>query len=290
VTYSQLRAFHALALEKSLLRAAEKLYLTQPAVSIQIRNLEQDCARTLFRRCGNSVGLTEDGLALFELSCQMFEAEERAKQLFSQSDQRLRTIHLGADGPHVALDLIAAVSKDNPQINFKVTLANADTTKDSLLGLKVDAAVMANANVDSRVITQPICRQSLMALIPVKHPLSDRKLVSMSELASYPLIFRENGSNTQRIVDQAFLSRNITPIVMLVMGSREGVKEAVARGLGIGFVFDRESSQDLRCVAIKVQELGGSNNDMLYCLKFQQQNLLVKILFDVAKQLSQQCL
>ena len=284
MTHAQLKAFHALALEKSFYHAAEKLHLTQPAVSIQIRNLEQNSGRALFRRMGHRVELTEDGLALFELTSQMFDAEVRAQALFSRTQKGLqRTIHLGADGPHVALDLITEVNKHNPDINFRVTLANADTTKERLLALKIDAAVIANVKSDNRLITQTISKQNLMALIPSTHRLSQREVVTMEELVTQALVFREHGSNTQRIVDNAFAVRHLNVNAALVMGSREGVREAVARGLGIGFVFDRELSEDSRCKGVKVEGFEGSNSDMLLCLKDQQHTPLIKALFKAAQ-------
>ncbi|EPJ55960.1 MAG: hypothetical protein OFPI_01720 [Osedax symbiont Rs2] len=283
MTYSQLKAFHALAQERNFHRAAEKLFLTQPAVSIQIRNLEQHSGRVLFRRSGHSVELTEDGLALFALTCRMFAIENQVQSLFTAPEQRIcHTLHLGADGPHVALDLIQAVKRRNPDINFRVTLANADTTKANLLALKIDAAVMANAKSDSRIIARTISRQDLIALIPTGHALSDRKTVSINELATQSLVFRERGSNTQRIVSEAFLRAGLQVNAALVMGSREGVKEAVARGLGLGFVFDRELPKDSRCVGVKVAGFESSNTDMLLCLKDQQKNPLVKALFEAA--------
>jgi len=284
MTYSQLKAFHALAQERNFHRAAEKLFLTQPAVSIQIRNLEQHSERVLFRRSGHSVELTEDGLALFELTTGLFAAENQVQRLFTAPDQRINhTLHLGADGPHVALDLIQAVKGHNPNINFRVTLANADTTKENLLALKIDAAVMANVKTDSRIISETISKQDLIALIPAGHALSDRKTVNIEELATAPLVFREHGSNTQRIVNDAFLRADLHVNAVLVMGSREGVKEAVARGLGIGFVFDRELPKDSRCVGVKVSGFESSNCDMLLCLKDQQKNPLVKALFEAAQ-------
>lgn len=284
MTYAQLKAFHALALERNFHRAAERLRLTQPAVSIQVRNLERDSSRILFRRSGHAVDLTEDGRALFELTNQLFEAEGKARRLLSASDHDLhRTIHLGADGPHVALDLITALGKREPRIRFRVSLANAETTWENLLSLKVDAAVMANAKSDSRIVAQTISKQSLMALIPAAHELSNRDVVTLEELASCSLVFREHGSNTQRIVDGAFAARRIHVNADLVMGGREGVREAVVRGLGIGFVFDRELAQDPRCTGVKIAGFEDSNTDMLLCLKDQRQNPLVKALFDAAE-------
>lgn len=283
MTYAQLRAFHALAQERNFHRAAERLHLTQPAISIQIRNLERDSSRLLFRRNGHAVGLTDEGRSLLELTSRIFEAESSARQLLSGSDHEFqRTIHLGADGPHVALDLIAAVGKRHPEVCFRVSLANAEASWDNLLSLKVDAVVMANAKSDSRVIAQPISTQSLVALIPIAHELSNRDSVTLAELAGCALVFREQGSNTQRIVDDAYAALRLHVNAVLTMGSREGVKEAVARGMGIGFIFDRELPQDARCTFVKVAGFEDSNADMLICMKDQRHNPLVSLLFDSA--------
>lgn len=284
MTYAQLKAFHALAQERNFHRAAERLHLTQPAVSIQVKNLEKDSSRILLRRSGHTIELTDDGRALFEYSSEMFEAEEKARRLLSASDHdHHRTIHLGADGPHVALDLIAAVTKLEPGIRFRVSMANAEITKQNVLSLKVDAAVTANAKTDNRLTSQVISKQNLVALIPATHELSRRKQLTLQELSECSLVFREQGSSTQRIVDNAFAAGHFRVNASLVMGSREGVKEAVVRGLGIGFVFDRELNHDPRCIGVKIAELEDSNTDMLLCLKDQRQNPLVKMLFDAAK-------
>ena len=283
MTYAQLRAFHALAQERNFHRAAERLHLTQPAISIQIRNLERDSSRLLFRRNGHTVGLTDEGRALLKLTSRIFEAESSARRLLSGSDHEFqRTIHLGADGPHVALDLIAAVGKRHPEIRFKVSLANAETSWDNLLSLKIDAVVMANAKSDTRVIAQTISKQSLVALIPAAHELGDRDSVTLVELAGCALVFREQGSNTQRIVDDAFAALRLHVNAVLTMGSREGVREAVVRGMGVGFIFDRELPQDSRCTAVRVEGLENSNTDMLICMKDQRLNPLVSLLFDSA--------
>ena len=284
MTYAQLKAFHAVALERNFHRAAERLFLTQPAVSIQVRNLERDSGRTLFRRGGHAVDLTEAGRALFAVTSQMFDAEASARQLLSDRDYALgRTLHLGADGPHVALDLIAALQRNAPDIRFRVSMANAEDTWENLLSLKVDAAVMANAKSDRRVLAETISKQSLMALVPAGHDLFGRKRVSLETLAACSLVFREQGSNTQRIVDEAFAARRLQVSAALVMGSREGVREAVVRGLGIGFVFDRELGQDPRCGSVRIAGFKDSNADMLLCLKEQRQSPLVAALFKAAK-------
>jgi len=284
-SFAQLKAFHALALERNFHRAAERLNLTQPAVSIQIKKLENDSRRSLFLRRGHTVALTDEGRSLLELTTKIFDAETQAQRMLSGNDKGLpRTLHLGADGPHIALDLIAKVQKQYPDVQFRVSLANAETTWQNLLSMRVDAAVMADAKADPRVITKTITNQSLMALVPADHCLGTRPSVSFEDLSDCGLIMRENGSNTQRIVDEALASRKMCPQIALVMGSREGVREAVARGLGVGFGFDQELGHDTRFVGIPILGFENSNADMLLCLRKQQSNPLVKMLFTAANQ------
>jgi len=282
-TFAQLKAFHALALERNFHRAAERLGLTQPAVSIQVKKLEQDSGRSLLLRSGHKVTLTDEGRSLFELTTRIFDAESQARQMLDNRDKGVpRTIHLGADGPHVALDLIAKMQKQEPDVRFRVSLANAETTWQNLLSMQVDAAVMANSKADQRVFSQTITSQNLLALVPVDHSLSVRKELSFKDLSSCNLIFRELGSNTQRIVDDAFADLDLIPEVAMVMGSREGVREAVARGLGIGFGFNRELGCDPRFIGVPIPDFERCNKDKLLCLKKQQSAPLVKALFAAA--------
>ena len=286
-TYVQLKAFHAVAIERNFHRAADRLRLTQPAISIQIRNLERDSAVTLFRRSGHTISLTEAGYKLFKRTSRMFEAEVRALDLLGDREKDFsQTVHLGADGPHAALDLISEVRVTHPEIKFRVTMANAKTTWENLLSLKIDAAVMVKAHTDERAVTCEISSQSLVALIPIDHPLATLKSISFKKLSANSLIFRESGSSTQKIVDDGFgkYQQYVTPD--LVLGSREAVTEAVARGLGIGFVYSREIGLDRRYVGVPISGLNHRNTDILAALKEQVKNPLVGKLFEVARKLA----
>lgn len=286
-TYVQLKAFHAVAIERNFHRAADRLRLTQPAISIQIRNLEQDSASPLFRRSGHSISLTDTGHKLFERTTRMFEAEGQALDLLSGQEKDFpQTIQLGADGPHAVLDLISAAGLVHPEIEFRVTMANAKTTWENLLSLKIDAAVMVKAHTDERAITREISSQNLVALMPVDHPLASLKSISFKELSVNSLIFRESGSSTQKIVDDGFGKSQLHITPDLILGSREAVIEAVARGLGIGFVYSREIGLDRRYVGVPISGLKHQNTDILAALKEQAKNPLVKKLFDVARNLS----
>lgn len=281
MTYAQLKAFHAVAIEGTFQKAAQRLYLTQSAVSIQLRNLQRDSKRNLFRRVGHMFQLTEEGHTLFEWTNRMFRAETNAKLfLTGASDQFHGSLILGSDGPHVGLDLIVAFRKLAPNVEVELVLANAQQTWNNVLDLTVDAAVVCTSIRDHRVITQVISRHGLVALLPRGHELADHDSLDLEQLMSFPLIFREAGSNTQWIVEHAFAEHNLQPRPTFVLGSRECVYEAVMRGMGIGFVLDQELGRDPRCVGVGIRGYESSSEDMLVCLEDQRTNPYVEALFE----------
>ncbi|GLQ06384.1 LysR family transcriptional regulator [Sneathiella chinensis] len=283
MTYAQFRAFYAVAMERSFQKAADRLGLTQPAVSIQVRNLERETRRLLFRRSGHDVALTDEGKELFRLTRSLFDAEAQCRDFLTpDSEKAPQVLHLGADGPHVALDVLARFRERCPDVQVRVTLANADQTWRNLTDLRVDAAVMANAEPAAHVVTRPICRQSLVALVPRAMAFQVDGPVTLQALAELPLVFREAGSNTQQLLEKALARNGVSVTPALIMGSREGVREAVVRGLGVGFLFDREVSDDPRHVQYPVLGMEDSNTDMLLVLKDQRHNPLIRELLDCA--------
>ena len=283
MSYAQLKAFHALALEGSLHKAAERLSLTQPAVSIHIKTLERDNAKSLFRRAGHRLQLTEDGAALFEATQRLFRAERDARLILAAPQGQARgSLLLGADGPHVALDLIARFQARTPGIQVQAVLANAEETWANLLELKVDAAVLAGSPDDPRVVKQVLARQGLVALLPRSHALARKRRLRLEQLADQPLIFRESGSSTQRRLAEGLLAQRLSVQPALILGSREAVFEAVVRGLGIGFAYDREVGCDPRLSAVPIEGFDAANIDHLACLKAQRHAPAVTALFDCA--------
>ena len=154
--YSQLRAFHAVARERSFSAAAARLGITQPAVSIQVRELEQGYGLALFERCGGDVALSAAGSGLFELTSQMFQAEARARE-FLNASRELETgsLTLAADGPHVALQVVALFHRRYPGVELAVSLGNARVVRNQVLERQVDAAVLANPPDEARLLVVP---------------------------------------------------------------------------------------------------------------------------------------
>lgn len=283
MTIAQLKAFHAVATESSIQRAAESLHISQPAVSIQIKAIEQDCKNKLFRRDGHEFKLTSSGQALFGATGRLFRAYKDAKDILASAYGGMSgTLVLGADGPHVALDLVSRFQAENPNVRVEMILANADTTWENLLNLRVDAAIMAGAIDDPRVKKRDICHQSMVALLRHDHTLAGERQISMTTLAGHDLIFRESGSSTQQKIDSTLRALGLQEQARLEIGSREGMIEAVKRGMGVGFVYEKEVPSDDHLTFIPITDMRSTNTDQLLCLKAQLTNTFVKSLFHIA--------
>lgn len=281
--YFQLRAFDAVAREGSFSKAASLLGLTQPAVTAQIRNLEEDCKQALFVRTAEGADLTDAAKPLFELTRQMFSMEEQIEDMVSQATMfRHGSLKLAADGPQVVLQVVAAFRAQYPDIELSVSFGSQREVWDDLLAYRVDAVVIGNAKSDARVMSIPVARQDMRVLVPKRHALAASKSVSLADLGAYSVIRREAGSNTQRLVDEALRRARISLPTAMKLGSREAVLEAVRQGLGIGFVLEREIPEGMRTIAIPVEELRGCNVDSVVCLHSQRKRGIVQTFLEVA--------
>lgn len=287
VNHTQLRAFDAVARARSFSKAANLLGITQPAVTVQVKALETAYAVHLFHRQGRNVVPTEAGQALFALTQQMFLAEERIGEFLTSSTAlQAGSLALAADGPHIALDVVARFAHRYPRVQISVRLGNTGAAIQELLERRVDAAVVANPRADSRMVIVPIHRRGMLALVPREHPLATRPRLKLRDIGGHPVILRETGSTTRRLLDEAARRLNVELSPTLELGSREAMREAVARGLGIGFLFERENEGDDRTVAVPLQGLSNINVDTVMCLKGNQRRAVVRAVIDIAREIA----
>jgi len=281
--YFQLRAFDAVARERSFSKAASLLGLTQPAITTQVRNLEESCQQALFVRTTQGVQLTDAAQPLFELTRQMFSTEEQIEDLVSLATAYQHgSLKLAADGPHVALQVVAAFREQYPGIDISVSLGSQREVWDDLLGYRVDAAIVGNAASDARIMAIPVAQQDMRVLLPKDHPLAASESLSLADLKDHPVIRRESGSNTQRLIDEALQRARFSLPTALELGSREAVLEAVKQGLGIGFVLEREIPDGTHTVAVPLVELLACNVDSVVCLHSQRKRGIVQTFLSVA--------
>ncbi|MEX0694908.1 MAG: LysR family transcriptional regulator [Rhodospirillales bacterium] len=285
--YIQLRAFNAVAREQSFSKAAEALNVTQPAITLHVQALERTHGLKLFTRAGRGISLTADGEALFQLTRQMFATETEIAE-YLQGSEALEHGHLSlsADGPHVALDIVSEFRTRHPGIDIRMRLGNAETTLADVMSQTVDVCVVANPPRNNQLLIVPIMRQSMVAVVANDHAWAKRASIRLADLKGQPLIFRESGSNTRHILERALGKRRIEIDPVLELGSREAVREAVALGLGIGFMQERETAGDNRVTPVRIDEMLGTNLATLVCLKRQAKRKTVAAMIRVARDLS----
>ena len=281
--YTQLRAFDAVAREGSFSKAADRLGLTQPAVTVQVRALEEAYGVSLFDRTGGGVSLTGLGHALFALTQQSHGIEEQVEELLAASFKLERgQLRLAAGGPHVAMGLIAAFIGRYPAIELEVSLGNYEQVWRRLLERQADIAVMTNPPDDERIVGLPVAEQRVVALVPGKHRFAGRRSIRLQDLRDEAVIFREAESVTQRLVDRSLGEAGVVLDPILRLGSREAIHEAVAKELGIGFVLDQETGEDGRVSTVKLSDVTAVGQEAIVCLTSQANRRIVRAFFDIA--------
>ena len=244
---AQLRAFHAVATEGGFTRAARRLGVSQPAVTVQVRALEQAHGVRLFDRRGGAVALTEFGHELLSRTRRVFALLDEVDDMLRSAGALMRgRLELGADGPFAVMGLIAAFRARYPGVQIQTRMGNTARVLRDLEDGRTDLAVLMLERPDARLVAIPLREDRLVALVPRGHPWARRRRVTLGELDGQPMLFREEGSATRALLSAALERAGLRSEVVLELGSREALREAVAVGLGIGCIFEGEIGRDDR--------------------------------------------
>lgn len=284
--YTQIRAFDAVAREGSFMRAAGALGVTQPALTIQVKALEETYGVKLLHRSGRSVRLTEAGERLFKMSRRFASVEEEIRHELSASEE-LKNVHLrlAVDGPHIAMGLFARFLARHPGVSLSVAAGNSRFAKQELLERRTDVAILPAIKRHPQVHAVPLWHHVGVLIVARNHPWASRKSVDLKELDGQPMIAREDGSNTQKAVDEALAKAGAAPRVVLQLGSREGVCEAVAAGLGTAIIWELEAYGSSRFAAVPIRGNVIRSTDYVACLKSERLRRSVKAFFAIAENL-----
>ena len=280
--HSQLRAFHAVASEGSFTRAAAALNVTQPTLSAQVKALEESYGALLFDRRGRRVQATELGRQLLAVTRRYFGLETEAEQLLAAT-RGLRGGHLrvAADAPQHVMAALSAFNCAYPGVRLSLSIGNSDEVLHELLDHRSDVAIIADLEPDPRLFLRPLRRDRLIAFVERSDPWAKRGAIGLDDLARQRVILREIGSTTRRAFEVALSRRGIGIGEVLEIGSREGVREAVAAGLGVGIVSAFEFGHDERLRALTIEGDAIEVLEYVACLADRQPLRLVRAFLDV---------
>lgn len=281
----QLRAFDAVSREGSFTRAAQRLCISQPAVTGHIKALEGRYDLVLFRRTARAAELTPQGRALAELTGPLFGLVEQAEDLLEANRTLVSgRIEIAVDSPHIVMPLLARLRERHPGIVVSLILGNAAETREALLAERASVAVLTEAEAHPDLHLSQIAVSRICAVVARSHALAHRDRLDLTDLHGAAMVLREPTSVTRRTFDRACRDRGIAPNVLMELDSREAVIEAAAAGIGIGIVSSLECGEDGRIAAIPIDGAGLTNRHAVACLARRQNLRLIRTVFALATQ------
>ncbi len=269
ISHAHLRSFHAVATHGSFTRAAEMLNITQPTLSGQVKELEERYGTKLFVRHGRRIELTDIGRSAFNITRLLFRHEEEVEQLL-QSARALTSgqLRVGADSPYIATPLLAQFQRLYPGIQISIQYGNSEQLMSWLQSRRCDVAFLPNIPPeDQHLYAIPLAPDRLVVFVNRDHPWAERRAVSIADLVTQRIVLREKGSRTRAIFEQAVATAGHVLNDVMEISGREGVREAVAAGFGIGVVAEQELVADSRLCALPVSDAELIHAEYVACLE-----------------------
>jgi LysR family transcriptional regulator, low CO2-responsive transcriptional regulator len=284
MTLIQIRAFIAVVQHGGFTAAARALNMSQTTVTSQIQALEQEHGVHLFHRRGRRVELSEVGIDFLPIARRISGLENDAISLLKDSGAlRHGTLRIGAVGPFHVTEMIEAWHARFPQMQLAVTLGNSEVIMRDLDAYTCDVGVVASATSDERYYMQSYARYPVVVFVHASHAFAQRDAITLTELAAERMLMREAGSTTRLALENALAAIGAQPRVAMEIGSREALREAVARGLGVGTVSESEYVPDERLCKVRIEGDPVSTHIHVCCLKERRESRLVASFFDAVR-------
>ena len=248
LTLRQLKVFEAVARHLNFTRAAEELHLTQPAVSMQVKQLEDSLGVALFEQLGKRVHLTEAGTEVLgyarTITQQLDELEGVLNRMKGLGGGRLR-ISVATTANYFIPTLLGTFSRRYPDVTVTLDVTNRETLLRQLAENTVDLVVMGQPPDEADVEAEAFMDNPLVIVAPTDHPLARKKKIPLSRLQEETFLVRESGSGTRIAMERFFNERGMRLKTGMEVGSNEAIKQSVQAGLGLGLLSRATIEQEL---------------------------------------------
>jgi DNA-binding transcriptional LysR family regulator len=238
-TLRQLQVFEKVANHLNYSRAAEELYLSQPAVSMQIKQLEGHIGLPLFEKMGKKIFLTEAGRELHHYARSIAQQLTEMEAVFDEMKglgQGKLTISVVNTANYFTPRLLARFCQRYPEINVILQVANRDAVLKQLADNSTDLAIMGQPPKGSDLIAESFLDNPMVVIAAPNHPLTTVKQVKFDQLAEQTFVSREQGSGTRSAMERVFAKYNIQPRISMEMETNEAIKQSVQAGMGLGIL------------------------------------------------------
>jgi DNA-binding transcriptional LysR family regulator len=247
-TLRQLKIFEAVARHLSFSRAAEELHLTQPAVSMQVRSLEEAAGLPLTEQVGKRIYLTEAGTELAShariVAQQLREAEEALAAMKGLRGGKLN-IGVVSTAKYFAPRLLTAFRAEHPDVELRLGVHNREAIVQQLADNEIDLAIMGRPPQELETVSEPFAENPLVFVAEPAHPLAKARRIDPQQLAGESFLLREPGSGTRAAMERFLAEHTVVPARTVEMTSNETIKQAVMAGMGISFISERTIGLEL---------------------------------------------
>jgi DNA-binding transcriptional LysR family regulator len=277
--FEQLRTFMEVSRLRSFSRAAEKLSVTQPAISAQIRSLENEVGARLFDRDGGKVTFTAAG--------RVFEPfAEHVLQCHAHIGTTIAELHRSPRGEiaisaneatslYVLPSVFAQFKREYTRVSLKIVRADRAKTIESVLNREVDFGIVSLPVKDARLLIDVIHKDEVVLVAPNAHPLVAREQVTLPEILQYPLLLPKQGRQREQL-DELFRTHDAQPRVAMEVESSELLKRLVAAGLGMGFLPRAVVSADERAGLLRILRVEGLRISRELALVYRKEKTLTR--------------
>jgi aminoethylphosphonate catabolism LysR family transcriptional regulator len=278
-----LEAFHQVATEGSFTGAARKLNVGQPTISSHVSNLEGRFGVELFHRKGRTILLTPAGKMLYDITHDLYGHEQEAIAFLNAvKNLEFGELNFSAVGPYDVMELLAALRESRPGIKCTVRLALIHEVLDDLEGFRADIGFTGRDCASETIHSVFYNQHRVFVVVNRAHRLASRNNIEMRDLAGEPMIIRQSSSTTQEAFDSAAEEAGILVEPVFEIESREGLREAIVRGLGIGVISETEFAPHPDLHALMVSDAEMYTNAYIACLKARRNRPLIQEFLNLA--------
>jgi len=249
LNFNQLRIFYHVAEHRNFTKAAGDLFISQPAVTAQMKAFEAYCGLKLFKKKGRINWLTDEGNTLFEYAKTIFALEKEIENAIDDMRELKRgVLRIGTTKAYARyfMPLMLSTFHDKyPDIGIELNEGNSLEMTLSLLDFKNEVAIIAKAGDVSGIRYIPFSREEMVVITAPNHHLTKRNSIFFSDLADEHFIMKDKGSGTRKLADRLFVRNNCTPNILMEVSNSEFIKQLVQRGDGVSFLVREAVAAEL---------------------------------------------
>lgn len=244
LNFNQLRIFYHVAKNLSHTTAAKELFITQPAVTAQVKCFEDYCNMKLLKRRGREIYLTDEGNILYQYAHKIFEYEKEFNGVIEDLQKvKKGVLRLGTTKTYARYFmplLVTNFHETYPCIQIQLNEGSSQEMIESLLHHKNEIALIAKASEHPDIRFIPFSQEEVVLIVSPQHRFAQNKRITFDELIHEPIIMKETGSGTRKLINDLFEKHQCAPHIVMEIGNTEFIKQLVQRGEGVSFLV-RES-------------------------------------------------